>query len=407
MERVGASKQKAVWGVSSTGSNAETMADTILVIDDSVTVRTAVRWVAESAGHHVVEAASLQEARAMLSNEQPDTILLDYKLPDGSGIDFCGELRQNPSLVARRILIMHGDAHPFDPEDARAARASGALRKPFRSQTLLDLLDQRTQDVTVETSSVPATPPAAPPPPSDDRDTIFAEADIVEEASPAPPAPVPSRAPAARTRSGAFRTPPMPGSGLHRLPPPGGQPVTIAGRGTMPRSPSGAFRAVDAEVPDTEETAPQETLAQETQDAASQQSPVQPRAHDLPPQTQQPTGRNEPTAEVNVLDDKDLEEETTQQEEAPATAASSDDAQLRAQIERIVSEVIEERLQAIVEEELPNIARRALAGLLRTELNEQIVRLGVTRRVQQFLDTDLPNYAQRAVDQRLDRNENS
>lgn len=379
------------------------MADTILVIDDSVTVRTAVRWVAESVGHQVIEAASLHEARAILANEQPDSILLDYKLPDGSGIDFCAELRQDPHLVSRRILIMHGEAHPFEPEDARSARASGALRKPFRSQTLLDLLDTHLDDATVETAAAPSPPPAAPAAPSSDADTIFADADIIEESTSVPPAPSPSHAPAARTRSGAFRNPPMPGSGLHRLPPPGGQSVTVAGRGTMPRSPSGAFRAVDAELPDTEETAPQNVTptassAQET----AQHSTLQ-AAPDLAPHTPQPTGRNEPTAEVNVLDDKDLEEAS---DTAPATAPI-DDAQLRAQIERVLGDVIEERLQAIVEEELPNIARRALANLLRTELNEQIVRLGVTRRVQQFLDNDLPNYAQRAVDQRLDRNENS
>lgn len=402
MEHVGCFKAKAVWGVSSTGSNAETMADTILVIDDSVTVRTAVRWVAESEGHHVVEAASLQEARSILANQQPDSILLDYHLPDGSGVDFCAELRQNPSLVSRRILIMHGDAHPFNADDARTARASGALRKPFRSQTLLDLLAESQDQATVETQAV-APPPVASPPPSDDQDTIFADADIVEETPQAPAPPTPSR-PAVRTRSGAFRTPPMPGSGLHRLPPPGGQPVTVAGRGTMPRSPSGAFRAVDAQVPDEQDTAPQDVAAQETtvQDEALREAPRLQPAPDLTPQN----SRNEPTAEVNVLDDEDIQEPSDAQ--APTAATSSvDDQELRAHIERVLGEVIEEKLQAIVEEELPNIARRALAGLLRTELNEQIVRLGVTRRVQQFLDNDLPNYAQRAVDQRLDRNENS
>lgn len=371
------------------------MADTILVIDDSVTVRTAVRWVAESAGHRVLEAESLQAARSVVDNTPPDTFLIDYHLPDGKGVDYCAELRKDPRFSGSKILILHGDAHPFDPNDARDANANGALRKPFRSQALLDLLDQA-QDVqaTVETDAVQTPPPAAPPAPSEDEDTIFADADIVEESSPAPTPPSPGRKPV-RTRSGAYRTPPMPGSGLHRVAPPGGQKVSVAGRGTMPRSPSGAFRAVDEQVP--------EAPAAPAAPAPSERTPAAPPSAPAA----QTSSRNEPTAEVNVLDDEDIETSGDTPTQSTHKTFQLNEQELRAQIEEIVGSVIEEKLEAIVEKELPQIARRALAGLLRTELNEQIVRLGVTRRVQQFLDNDLPNYAQRAVDRRLDQNDNS
>lgn len=381
------------------------MADTILVIDDSVTVRTAVRWVTESEGYRVIEASSLKEARSLLDTERPDSVLLDYHLPDGKGVDFCGELRQDDRFSSLRIIILHGNAHPFDPADARSARANGALRKPFRSDTLLDLLKAESEQPTVQTEAAPA--PSVPAEPADEE-TIFSDADIVSEAprAPAPPSPEPARV---RTRSGAFRTPPMPGSGLHRLPPPGGQPVKVAGRGTMPRSPSGAFRAVEAEVPETADAPLQaQRTAQSAPDIepAAAQPASAPDAPSIEPAQPSPVvqthRRHDPTAEIDVLEETDVES-------APAQVAADDthaapqvsEEALRAQIDQVLGEVIEERISAIIEEELPNIARRALAGLLRTELNEQIVRLGVTRRVQQFLDEDLPNYAQRAVDRRL------
>lgn len=398
------------------------MADTILVIDDSVTVRTAVRWVTESDGYRVLEASSLQEARSLLETEQPDSVLLDYHLPDGKGVDFCAELRQDPRFGSLRIIILHGDAHPFEPADARSARATGALRKPFRSDTLLGLLEGDLGQATVEVEAAAA--PPAPAPIEVDEETIFSDADIVDETPRAPAPPSPERV---RTRSGAFRTPPMPGSGLHRLPPPGGQPVKVAGRGTMPRSPSGAFRAVDVDIPDSEDaplrtptptpSTPQHAV--EVKPAEAQLTETQPvdlqRAPDIEPSQAQPAAaqpapvvqkhpRHDPTAEMDVLDEKDIAD--APDIDTHQTDGISEEA-LRARIDEVLGAVIEERIHAIIEEELPNIARRALAGLLRTELNEQIVRLGVTRRVQQFLDDDLPNYAHRAVERRLEQDNES
>lgn len=381
------------------------MADTILVIDDSVTVRTAVRWVTESDGYRILEASTLHEARSLLESERPDSVLIDYHLPDGKGVDFCAELRQDDRFASLPIFILHGDAHPFDPDDARTARANGALRKPFRSDTLLGLLEGDHDNATVEVEAAPAAS-------DDEEETIFSDADIVEETPRAPAPPTPETR--VRTRSGAFRTPPMPGSGLHRLPPPGGQPVKVAGRGTMPRSPSGAFRAVEADIPESADkplrspaitpSAPQrvpDIEPTQAQPATTRTAPVD--VQEAPsPQAATPSPvvqthpRHDPTAEIDVLDDKEITAASETQ-----TEGLSDDA-LRARIDEVLGAVIEERINAIVEQELPNIARRALAGLLRTELNEQIVRLGVTRRVQQFLDNDLPNYAQRAVDRRLD-----
>ncbi len=58
---------------------------TILVIDDDADVLGALKWLLESMGHHVLAAASFDEARVKVSavGSKPDLIIADYRLPDG------------------------------------------------------------------------------------------------------------------------------------------------------------------------------------------------------------------------------------------------------------------------------------------------------------------------------------
>lgn len=401
------------------------MAETILVVEDSVTVRTVTRWVAESAGLRVLEAASLQEASDLLSTESPSTILLDYHLPDGAGVDFCRNIRANSDFDSVRVILVHGEAHPFDPADASAAGATGTLKKPFRSQTLLDVLSGQVDEPIAAapaeqvTEQAPAAPPEPPTPPS--MEDAMRQASEKEEAGaaatpsgmPAPPqtASAASRLPRPR-QSGLSKLPPMPGSGVHRLPPPGGQPVTVAGRGTTPRSPTGAHRAITDDLVES-------TARRMTSNGSQPALPIeaveekQPAAAPAPSAYEADTGpvqtisarRNQDTAEVNVLDEREIRDEHAARPEEPQAPEAK--TAIYQVTEEQLRGLVEERTKAIVEEVLPQIARQALAQLLRTELNEQIVRLGVTRRVSQFLDNDLPNYAQQAIDRRLKQTEGS
>lgn len=390
-------------------SDAETMAETILIVEDSVTVRTVTRWVAESAGLRVLEAATLQEASDLLSTEIPSTIILDYHLPDGAGVDFCRNIRANADFDNVRVIILHGEAYPFDPASASEAGATGTLKKPFRSQTLLDVLSGQVEE------AVAPTPPAATmedamsqasAAAAEDDEIVFSAADEVSSArrAPAPPGAPPSAPsrPRPPQQSGLSKLPPMPGSGVHRLPPPGGQAVTVAGRGTRPRSPSGAHRTISDDMVDSGARRMPEAREPEPKAPPAAPAARAPEA-DTGPMPTIGERRNQPTAEVNVLDGREIEEDAAVRADAPkppeaqAAVYQVTEAQLR--------ELVEERTKAIVEEALPQIARQALAQLLRTELNEQIVRLGVTRRVSQFLDSDLPNYAQQAIERRLKQND--
>jgi len=90
----------------------------------------------EVTGYEVHTAFTLAEARQQLSEAAPDVILLDVKLPDGSGVDFCREIR----TVTSAYIIFLTSVSDYDSElDGLLAGGDDYLRKPYG----IDLLRAR------------------------------------------------------------------------------------------------------------------------------------------------------------------------------------------------------------------------------------------------------------------------
>lgn len=109
------------------------MATCILVIDDEVLFAKAVSRHLEKAGYRCAYASTLALADAQLAQGEPDLILLDMRLPDGSGLDYLRNLRTR-SAVPVIVMTAYGEI-----EDAVAAMkfaASDFLKKPIDLEEL-------------------------------------------------------------------------------------------------------------------------------------------------------------------------------------------------------------------------------------------------------------------------------
>src|ERR1700733_1987913 len=95
----------------------------LLLVDDDVIDRTGVRRVlnATSLAADVVEVGGIDEARQALARQSYDCILLDYQLPDASGLDLLREVRQRGHDVPVIMLTGHND-----PETAVVLLKAGA-----------------------------------------------------------------------------------------------------------------------------------------------------------------------------------------------------------------------------------------------------------------------------------------
>ena len=113
------------------------MTRTVLIVDDEQPIREMVEFSLERAGFRVVEAADAAEARVAVADQQPDLILLDWMLPDMSGLDLARALRREN--LAREIPIVMLTARTEEEDKVRGldAGADDYVTKPFGPRELI------------------------------------------------------------------------------------------------------------------------------------------------------------------------------------------------------------------------------------------------------------------------------
>jgi len=113
----------------------------ILVVDDEVVFAAAVRKRLEKAGYQCSTASTLAAAQAQLQSAVPDLILLDLRLPDGSGMEFLQSLRRAPDS-APPVVVLTAHAEVDDAVRAMKQGATDYLKKPIDLDELLLGIDR-------------------------------------------------------------------------------------------------------------------------------------------------------------------------------------------------------------------------------------------------------------------------
>lgn len=110
---------------------------TVLIIEDNDTLRKIYLETLKLDGYRALAAATLGEGRALLETERPDLILLDVNLPDGSGLDFCRELRgARQSKIPVLIISTLGTKKNISA--GYEAGCDDYLVKPFLNDEMLE-----------------------------------------------------------------------------------------------------------------------------------------------------------------------------------------------------------------------------------------------------------------------------
>jgi CheY-like chemotaxis protein len=114
---------------------------TILVVDDSATVRKLISGKLEKSGHHVVCAEDGLEALERLEASMPDLVLLDIAMPKMDGYEVCKQIRLNPAAKDLPIVMISGKDGFFDKVRGRMAGTTGYVTKPFGPETLMKAIE--------------------------------------------------------------------------------------------------------------------------------------------------------------------------------------------------------------------------------------------------------------------------
>jgi DNA-binding response OmpR family regulator len=101
----------------------------VLVVEDRAEIRQALVSLLEHAGYDPQGASSCAEARELARRLSFEVALLDLKLPDGSGLALCDELRALAPHT--QVVIISGDSAIISEDQVREHGATGFLSKPF------------------------------------------------------------------------------------------------------------------------------------------------------------------------------------------------------------------------------------------------------------------------------------
>ena len=125
---------------------------TILVVDDSATVRKLISGKLEKSGHTVVCAEDGVEGLARIAEKLPDLVLLDITMPRMDGYEVCKQIRANPASKDVPVVMISGKDGFFDKVRGRMAGTTGYVTKPFGPETLMKALETYLlqEDVPVE-----------------------------------------------------------------------------------------------------------------------------------------------------------------------------------------------------------------------------------------------------------------
>lgn len=110
---------------------------TVMVIDDSKTIRRTAETLLEKEGCSVVAATDGYEALAKISDHRPDIIFVDIMMPRLDGYQTCALIKQNQAFRNTPVILLSSKDGLFDRARGRMVGSQHYLTKPFTRDELI------------------------------------------------------------------------------------------------------------------------------------------------------------------------------------------------------------------------------------------------------------------------------
>src|SRR5664279_5661852 len=113
------------------------MAKTIMIVDDSASLRQVVSIALKSAGYDVVEACDGKDALTKLDGRKLHLIISDVNMPNMDGITFVRAAKQLPAYKFTPVIMLTTEAGETMKQQGQAAGAKAWVIKPFQPAQML------------------------------------------------------------------------------------------------------------------------------------------------------------------------------------------------------------------------------------------------------------------------------
>ena len=109
----------------------------ILIVEDEAGLVTLLKYNLEKHGFETIEAMDGKVVMQKVLAERPDLILMDWMLPNVSGVDLCREIRQQPEVRLTPIIMLTARADEADKVRGLSYGADDYMTKPFSVPELI------------------------------------------------------------------------------------------------------------------------------------------------------------------------------------------------------------------------------------------------------------------------------
>src|SRR5512142_189874 len=113
------------------------MAKTIMVVDDSASLRQVVGIALKGAGYDVLEACDGKDALGKLKGQKIHLIICDVNMPNMDGITFVSEAKKLPEYKFTPVIMLTTEASEDKKQAGQAAGAKAWVVKPFQPAQML------------------------------------------------------------------------------------------------------------------------------------------------------------------------------------------------------------------------------------------------------------------------------
>ena len=109
----------------------------VLLVEDEKSITTLIKYNLEKEGFKVYCSETGEDALKIIKEKTPDLVILDWMLPDTSGIDVCRQIKIDKKLKNIPVLILTAKGEPDDKIKGLEVGADDYVTKPFNNKELL------------------------------------------------------------------------------------------------------------------------------------------------------------------------------------------------------------------------------------------------------------------------------
>ena len=118
------------------------MPKTIMVVDDSASLRQVVGIALKGAGYDVLEGCDGKDALGKLTGQKVHLIISDVNMPNMDGISFVKEIKKHPSYKFTPIIMLTTESQEAKKQEGQAAGAKAWVVKPFKPEQMLQAVSK-------------------------------------------------------------------------------------------------------------------------------------------------------------------------------------------------------------------------------------------------------------------------